>query len=135
MIRRPPRSTRTDTLFPYTTLFRSRGRDLAAGANGPDRIERERDEFFERVRATYRARAAAEPRRFRVIDASQPAQDVAEEAVAQLRAWRGRSEERRVGKECGSTCRSRWSAYHKKKNNRLHNAHDTIKRNHNGCYT
>src|SRR3546814_5965956 len=29
MIRRPPRSTRTDTLFPYTTLFRS-GRALAA---------------------------------------------------------------------------------------------------------
>src|SRR3546814_4901904 len=28
MIRRPPRSTRTDTLFPYTTLFRSVGRDL-----------------------------------------------------------------------------------------------------------
>src|SRR3546814_6679675 len=27
MIRRPPRSTRTDTLFPYTTLFRSRPRD------------------------------------------------------------------------------------------------------------
>src|SRR3546814_12849074 len=26
MIRRPPRSTRTDTLFPYTTLFRSHGR-------------------------------------------------------------------------------------------------------------
>src|SRR3546814_2493217 len=29
MIRRPPRSTRTDTLFPYTTLFRSRGGDQA----------------------------------------------------------------------------------------------------------
>src|SRR3546814_10756641 len=30
MIRRPPRSTRTDTLFPYTTLFRSlHGHDLA----------------------------------------------------------------------------------------------------------
>src|SRR3546814_4136201 len=29
MIRRPPRSTRTDTLFPYTTLFRSAG-DAAA---------------------------------------------------------------------------------------------------------
>src|SRR3546814_15715367 len=29
MIRRPPRSTRTDTLFPYTTLFRS-----SEGANG-----------------------------------------------------------------------------------------------------
>src|SRR3546814_2907324 len=41
MIRRPPRSTRTDTLFPYTTLFRSgcaapglfRGRAPAAGAD------------------------------------------------------------------------------------------------------
>src|SRR3546814_19029384 len=31
MIRRPPRSTRTDTLFPYTTLFRSYGAVLAAG--------------------------------------------------------------------------------------------------------
>src|SRR3546814_5205481 len=32
MIRRPPRSTRTDTLFPYTTLFRSaeQGREIAA---------------------------------------------------------------------------------------------------------
>src|SRR3546814_6690215 len=30
MIRRPPRSTRTDTLFPYTTLFRSRIRGLEA---------------------------------------------------------------------------------------------------------
>src|SRR3546814_12896524 len=29
MIRRPPRSTRTGTLFPYTTLFRSRNRALA----------------------------------------------------------------------------------------------------------
>src|SRR3546814_1189117 len=28
MIRRPPRSTRTDTLFPYTSLFRSRLREL-----------------------------------------------------------------------------------------------------------
>src|SRR3546814_9185881 len=31
MIRRPPRSTRTDTLFPYTTLFRSPGRHQGAG--------------------------------------------------------------------------------------------------------
>src|SRR3546814_6602268 len=32
MIRRPPRSTRTDTLFPYTTLFRScRANGIAAG--------------------------------------------------------------------------------------------------------
>src|SRR3546814_7916000 len=39
MIRRPPRSTRTDTLFPYTTLFRSivdeRIRDVAEAAGAP----------------------------------------------------------------------------------------------------
>src|SRR3546814_5092404 len=36
MIRRPPRSTRTDTLFPYTTLFRSRRSALrpSAGQGG-----------------------------------------------------------------------------------------------------
>src|SRR3546814_10102185 len=35
MIRRPPRSTLTDTLFPYTTLFRSGGQvALSPGANG-----------------------------------------------------------------------------------------------------
>src|SRR3546814_10977372 len=33
-----------------------------------------------------------------------------------LRFNEGRSEERRVGKECVSTCRSRWSPYHSKKN-------------------
>src|SRR3546814_15189694 len=50
MIRRPPRSTRTDTLFPYTTLFRSAGiadeaaprsrgalvRDFVRGESGAD---------------------------------------------------------------------------------------------------
>src|SRR3546814_17553020 len=35
MIRRPPRSTRTDTLFPYTTLFRSR---RCANGMGTDRF-------------------------------------------------------------------------------------------------
>src|SRR3546814_4148570 len=34
MIRRPPRSTRTDTLFPYTTLFRSRQEGPRQGASG-----------------------------------------------------------------------------------------------------
>src|SRR3546814_1716220 len=33
MIRRPPRSTRTDTLFPYTTLFRSRPDQAGDGAD------------------------------------------------------------------------------------------------------
>src|SRR3546814_10752146 len=38
MIRRPPRSTRTDTLFPYTTLFRSEATTAAASGviAGPD---------------------------------------------------------------------------------------------------
>src|SRR3546814_14399593 len=48
MIRRPPRSTRTDTLFPYTTLFRSQyaGQDLVlllfgaeATDDGPEQLE------------------------------------------------------------------------------------------------
>src|SRR3546814_16262920 len=39
MIRRPPRSTRTDTLFPYTTLFRSR-RPPAGTAGGEASHER-----------------------------------------------------------------------------------------------
>src|SRR3546814_5927349 len=34
MLRRPPRSTRTDTLFPYTTLFRSRPRRPVPAAVG-----------------------------------------------------------------------------------------------------
>src|SRR3546814_9689898 len=33
MIRRPPRSTRTDTLFPYTTLFRSFGRESVSSSS------------------------------------------------------------------------------------------------------
>src|SRR3546814_9593225 len=40
MIRRPPRSTRTDTLFPYTTLFRSAAaRQRARGAGAHDASE------------------------------------------------------------------------------------------------
>src|SRR3546814_3846174 len=36
MIRRPPRSTRTDTLFPYTTLFRSLGQRARNEALAPE---------------------------------------------------------------------------------------------------
>src|SRR3546814_8977871 len=38
MIRRPPRSTRTDTLFPYTTLFRSVAFPVFECCTGPVRI-------------------------------------------------------------------------------------------------
>src|SRR3546814_11280654 len=99
MIRRPPRSTRTDTLFPYTTLFRSKAIDYADAA----------------------ARLA------RQIQYDVGAHGRTEHDEAVLRGVRGdrlavegdddrlvalRSEERRVGKECVSTCRSRWSPYH-----------------------
>ncbi len=50
------------------------------GQQGPDRFETERLEFFERVRATYRERAAAEPQRFHVVDASGTPQGV-EQAI------------------------------------------------------
>ncbi|PZO10035.1 MAG: dTMP kinase [Lysobacteraceae bacterium] len=53
----------------------------------PDRIERERGDFFERVRATYLLRAAAEPDRFRLIDAGQPADDVRRSVLAALAGW------------------------------------------------
>src|SRR3546814_4055830 len=43
--RRPPRSTRTDTLFPYTTLFRSLGRHLQKG--GIERPEQRHRPFGE----------------------------------------------------------------------------------------
>src|SRR3546814_1094702 len=49
MIRRPPRSTRTDTLFPYTTLFRSdprpRVRPSPSRASSPARAPRRQAQF------------------------------------------------------------------------------------------
>src|SRR3546814_9926822 len=39
MIRRPPRSTRTDTLFPYTTLFRSAALHCSAGWNRQQHVQ------------------------------------------------------------------------------------------------
>ena len=66
----------------------AQGLERARSRGGePDRIESEREDFFERVRRSYLARAGAEPARFRVIDASQPADAVREAAVAALRSW------------------------------------------------
>src|SRR3546814_4906569 len=42
MIRRPPRSTRTDTLFPYTTLFRSPARTDREISQAPPAADRDR---------------------------------------------------------------------------------------------
>src|SRR3546814_17398814 len=99
MTLRLPRSTRTDTLCPYTTLFRSGiggvGRGYAPdGTNVRTRLNRQ-------LRAASPT-AARRPRggwRTGPPPARRPC----------------RSEERRVGKECVSTCRSRRSPYHKKK--------------------
>src|SRR3546814_8235162 len=44
MIRRPPRSTRTDTLCPYTTLFRSRFLDRIGDCDDPRRLVVDGDE-------------------------------------------------------------------------------------------
>jgi dTMP kinase len=67
-------------------LKRARKRNAGAAA---DRFESERAEFFERVRDAYRARAAAEPNRIAVIDASQSIDRVALQILELLetRSW------------------------------------------------
>jgi dTMP kinase len=69
-----------------TAMERARSRNAGAIE---DRFERERNEFFERVRQTYLARAAAEPERIAVIDARQSADAVSTGVLAILkaRAW------------------------------------------------
>src|SRR3546814_19179178 len=121
MIRRPPRSTRTDTLFPYTTLFRSKS-DLAAPRQSVPLDSRDK-RFAGRcfansgkpARADVRALARACERlkihpRAKCI--ARPGQNPQEYIVVAIELIKRRSEERRVGKECVSTCRSRWSPYH-----------------------
>jgi dTMP kinase len=67
------------------------GRARAAGRGDADRIEAEADVFFERVRVAYRERAAAEPDRFRIIDASQSPAAVLQAATLALDALIGKS--------------------------------------------
>src|SRR3546814_13642741 len=107
MILRPPRSTRTDTLFPYTTLFRSAlghcpclsaGR-LRKAAAGQHPVALALFHLSARRAADHAAAATAAPGpRARRIKEKEPRCQ--------------RSEERRVGKECVSTCRYRWSPDH-----------------------
>jgi dTMP kinase len=57
-----------------------------AGSRDLDRFEREAGAFFERVRAVYLERARAHPGRIRVIDGSQPVEQVRAQLEADLRA-------------------------------------------------
>lgn len=65
-----------------TGRARASGRDMF-----PDRIEREQDDFFQRVRAVFRERARQEPQRFAVVDASQERAGVAADVVARVEQW------------------------------------------------
>src|SRR3546814_13193914 len=119
MIRRPPRSTRTDTLFPYTTLFRC-GRIIEPGhpvsPADIDDITLDRRHRAHRLIRRIGARQRADPRG-----------DIVRPRARRPNA--ARSEARRVGKEGVSTCRSRLSPCPSKKNKLtyhktiLHNKH------------
>jgi dTMP kinase len=65
----------------------AQGHARIADRGAPDRIESERMEFFQRVRAMYLSRARLEPARFRVIDAGASPGDVASSVLAALDAW------------------------------------------------
>jgi len=63
------------------------GRARIVGRGRPDRFEREQDDFFQRVRDTYLARAGADPDRYRVIDTRAGVDEVRariERALAEL---------------------------------------------------
>src|SRR3546814_11272901 len=117
MLRRPPRSTRTDTLFPYTTLFRSR--DVVAPAIPIAQAIGRLGNWFNQELF---GRPSDLPWAVRIDPAHRPdgLDHVATYHPTFLyeALWNialARSEERRVGKACVSTCRSRWSPYHYKK--------------------
>src|SRR3546814_19012336 len=109
MIRPPPRSTRTDTLFPYTTLFRS---ESAALRPAEAQSARTAHRFPGSAGKVHRARGPQEAETGRRDDDLRLPQLCAvwEKGPGRSR----RSEERRVGKECVSTCSSRWWTYHLK---------------------
>src|SRR3546814_15535187 len=126
MIRRTPKSTRTDTLFPYTTLFRSRPERIAdqphiivfifLGIQNGNDVKPDLPTVLHcrniLIRGTRKLGL------LRVVDKliGHPigmARSSFHLHKNQYVALIGdRSEERRVGKECVSTCRSRWSPYH-----------------------
>src|SRR3546814_17407915 len=109
MIRLPPRSTRTDTLFPYTTVFRSPYGDYASSdkvlfplSNRDTRIHPKMVVFGMQIGDASLA----------VTDEYLRANPHFATELAGENLMIESSEARRVGKECVSTCRSRWSPYH-----------------------
>lgn len=65
------------------------GMERAGQRSEPDRFEREQHQFFQRVRATYRERAAKETDRFRIIDAGRPLPEVQAQIDEVLAAYLG----------------------------------------------
>src|SRR3546814_16379528 len=117
MIRRPPRSTRTDTLVPYTTLFRS---PFTPAPRRPGVLDRR--PLFLWGRRKLGTDPCANARRSALHrhppesgsfhgHHRYPGLGGGYAESGETRRAR-RSEEGRVGKECVSTCRSRWSRYH-----------------------
>src|SRR3546814_11859823 len=107
MIRPPPRSTRTDTLFPYPTLFRSL----------PDNLVSDRLIIFIKqsdcgAEDDFVTRESLGINDLRAAQLVFYIRDGGFHLSLPLLGGVIRSEERRVGKECVSTCRSRWSPYH-----------------------
>src|SRR3546814_20421211 len=111
MIRRPPRSTRTDTLFPYTTLFRSDDIDekflLALGAGPHVMIAMRKLPNFAGVDFDGLCDIELDA----VAAAAENSLDRGQDDLVLHQILDARSEGRRVGKECVSTCRSRWSPH------------------------
>src|SRR3546814_14832596 len=107
MIRRPPRSTRTDTLFPYTTRVRSLLATWVAAGYGVGLSAQSRIERAHKWGITMRPLIDGP---YEIVAHLQRPQESTSSFVERFE--RRRSEERRVGKECVSTCRSRWSPYH-----------------------
>src|SRR3546814_13208355 len=111
MIRRPPRSTSTDTRFPYTTLFRSAGGDDALVELQQLRLAALAGDF-QFVGGHELRLACRHPHLALLGHAGQALGQLADDLLLVAAQLVERSEERRVGQECVSKCRSRWSPYH-----------------------
>src|SRR3546814_18712432 len=100
MIRRPPRYTRTDTLFPYTTLFRSRSDSLSAGAGCNHQRHNTARNFpiIPNVRAAVSRPIRSDRGTITQAGKSDQPPETAPHPMGPL-LIAGRSEERRVGKE------------------------------------